>query len=137
MQGVVAAETAGSLKEQLTKLIKEMNACLEEARQELASEKQTPAEILPGTYEEMYSNWHGKMSLAAKTGDRHLAFMTLSSLNEMLEDIRIQTHISMPDTLSIYDPKDLKKEYTKAGLKPVQYRTIDDFVSGYLRKGSE
>ena len=151
IDGVVAAETAGSLKEQLTKLIKEMNACLEEARQELASEKQTPAEILPGTYEEMYSNWHGKMSLALKTGDRHLAFMTLSSLNEMIEDIRNQTHIGILDVLSVYDPKDLKKtaeefdqilqkyseEYTKAGLKPVQYRTIDDFVSGYLRKGSE
>ena len=77
--------------------------------------------------------------------------MSFSSLNEMIEDIRNQTHIGILDVLSVYDPKDLKKtaeefdqilqkyseEYTKAGLKPVQYRTIDDFVSGYLRKGSE
>lgn len=151
IDGVVTAETADSLKQQLTELVKAMHACLRESRRELASEKQTPAEVLRGTYEEMYSNWHGKMSLAAKTGDRHLAFMTLSSLNEMIEDIRSQTHMGILDALSVYDPKDLKKtaegfdqilqkyleEYAKAGMKPVKYSTIDDFVSGYLQKKSE
>ena len=37
------------------------------------------AVALIGTYEEMFSNWHGKTAQAAERGDRHLAFMSLKA----------------------------------------------------------
>ena len=39
-----------------------------------AEKKPVTADIIGGTYEEMYSNWRNKMYLAASTGNRHLAF---------------------------------------------------------------
>ena len=57
----------------------------------------------------MFSNWHGKMVQAAENGDRHLAFMSLESLNEMLADIGNAVEIGTYDVLRAYDPNDLKK----------------------------
>ena len=37
--------------------------------------------------EAMFSNWRGKIVRAAERGDRHLAFMSLESLNEMLHEM--------------------------------------------------
>ena len=40
---------------------------------------------------------------AAERGDRHLAFMSLESLNEMLNDISSEVDIGTYDALSAYD----------------------------------
>ena len=148
IDGILTAKTASDLKENLTLLMKELAVCFDKAKQELGvKKKQADAGTLSGTYEEMFSNWHGKMVLAAETGDRHLAFMTLSSLNEMIKDISDETEIRTYDILSVYDPDDLKKtvegfdrvlqeylqEYRKAGIVPKRYENIDAFVSAYTR----
>ena len=146
IEGIVSAETVPVLKERLTLLVKELTACFERERLTVLPEKK-PAdrESLQGTYEEMFSNWHGKMRAAAATGDRHLAFMSLVSLDEMLSDIRSEVDIARPDAVSAYDPEDLEKtaggfdavlrdylqEYGRAGMRAAVYPDIDAFLAAY------
>ena len=142
----VAATTVNSLKVQLTLLMKGLDSCFRRVVQQLPREKKSACgDTLSGTYEEMFSNWHGKMVQAADKGDRHLAFMSLESLNEMLNDIRSEVDIGTYDVLSAYDPGDLWKtaegfdrilklylqEYEKAGLQPARYADVDKFISAY------
>ena len=53
------------------------------------------------------------MQVAAETGDRHLAFMSLSSLNEMMAEIGSRADIGSYDVLAVYDPDDLKNISSK------------------------
>ena len=146
IDNVLAAATVKSLKEQLTLLMKGLTFCFQQEKQQLPREKKPACgDTLSGTYEEMFSNWHGKMAQAAERGDRHLAFMSLESLNEMMKDIGSEVDIGTYDVLSVYDPGDLRKtadgfnrilqqylsEYEKAGLQPVRYADVDAFVSSY------
>ena len=94
----------------------------------------------------MFSNWHGKMVLAEETGNRYLAFMTLESLNAMMEDISGECDVPSYDVLDVYDPTDLTKtregfdrilqeylrEYQKAGLSVKRFPDIDSFIKDYL-----
>ena len=148
IENVLAATTVEELKEQLTLLMKELDFCFCRIKQHLPREKKPAgADTLSGTYEEMFSNWHGKMVQAAEKGDRHLAFMSLESLNEMLNDISSEVDIGTYDVLSAYNPGDLRKtadgfdqilrqylnEYEKAGLRPARYADVDEFVAAYLK----
>ena len=150
IEAVVSAADADSLKERLTLLMKEMKACFRKIGEKLRPErKPASAEALSGTWEEMFSNWHGKMVLAAECGDRHLAFMSLSALNEMLFDLSSELDIPAYQALGAYDPGDLRRtaagfeavlgeyrrEYEKASLWPERYADIDSFVTAYLRSG--
>ena len=149
IEGVLSAGTVPALKERLTLLVKELAACFERERQAVRPEqKPADGEALRGTYEEMFSNWHGKMRIAAETGDRHLAFMSLSSLDEMLSDIRSEVDIGPLDAVSAYDPEDLERtaegfdtvlqaylrEYGRAGMKAAVYPDIDAFLTAYLKQ---
>jgi hypothetical protein len=152
LDAILTAADAGSVKESLTVLMKEMTVCFEKAHQVVRPEKiAASAAALTGSFEEMFSNWHGKMVLAAETGDRHLAFTSLESLNEMLRDISSELEIGAYDAVSAFDPGDLQKtleqfdmvledylrEYEKAGLKAERYPDIDAFVRSYLRLPEE
>ena len=140
------------LKEQLTQLMKGLDFCFHQVKGQLPRKKKPAgADTLSGTYEEMFSNWHGKMAQAAEKGDRHLAFMSLESLNEMLNDISSEVDIGTYDVLSAYDPGDLRKtadgfdrilrqylkEYEKAGLRPARYADVDEFAAEYMRNCGE
>ena len=147
IESVLAATTVNGLKEQLTLLMKRLDSCFRQVRRQLPRErKPAGADTLSGTYEEMFSNWHGKMVQAAEKGDRHLAFMSLESLNEMLNDISSEVDIGTYDVLSAYDPGDLRKtaegleknlkdylqEYDRAGIKANCFPGIDAFIASYL-----
>ena len=150
IERVISAPHEKELKEQLTVLVRELEACLQtEKRAFRAEKKPASAETLTGTFEEMFSNWHGKMHLAAVTGDQYLSFMSLVSMNEMLSGIGNEVGIGNYDVLSVYDPGDLKKtadgfdavlhnyldEYKKAGIKENRFCNIDAFLSYYMISG--
>ena len=150
IEDILTATTVAGAKEKLSLLMKEMTACFQKAKQSLPAEKRPAGpETLSGTYEEMFSNWHGKMILAAENGDHHLAFMSLESLNEMMADIRSEADIGYYDVLSVYDPGDLTKtaerfetlldayltEYDRAGVKVNRFESVDAFCSAYLNSG--
>ena len=147
---IAAAETVSCVKDRLTLLMKELEACFRKAGQAFQPEKRPAcAETLSGTYEEMFSNWHGKMVLAAESGNRYLAFMSLVSMNEMLCGISGGVDIGPFDALSVYDPADLRKtadgtgklledylrEYERAGLKANRFADVDAFIAAYLKPG--
>lgn len=148
IENAVSAEAAGSLKEALRVLMREVEASFQQAKKSVAQEEKTAvAEKLEGTYEEMYSNWRNKMILAASTGDRHLAFMSLSSLDAMLDEIGEAAGVGKYDAFQAYDPQDLNatargfdavlqdylQEYRKADLPIRHYPDVDAFVSDYLK----
>lgn len=152
IENVLKAADIQAVKERLTVLMKEMTVCFQKAKSMLPPEKKPlKAEALRGTYEEMISNWHGKMVLAVERGDRHLAFMSLESLNEMLADIGSEADIGSYDAISVYDPNDLQKtaegfeellktyltEYERAGLKANRFSDIDAFIDVYLKQETD
>ena len=147
IESIVTATTVNGLKDGLTALVRELKTCFEREKQSFRTAKKAPdAEALKGTFEEMFSNWHGKMYLAADTGNRYLAYMSLCSLNEMLSEIADGVDIAAYDVLSVYDPEDLRKtaeefdallrdylgEYRKAGWQEKRFRDIDAFAADYL-----
>ncbi len=148
MDDVVKAATVHDMKKSLTALMKKLTIFFENIQKSVQPEKKPVSmEALRGTYEEMISNWRGKMTLAAETGDRHLAFMSLVSLQMMLDGIRSELDIDSYDAVSAYDPDDLGKtaegfdkvlqeylrEYQKAGLNVNRFMNIEEFVPFYLK----
>ncbi len=149
IENVAAAGSEAELDGSLTALMRETSKCFEKEKKAFESPKEEPTpDSLRGTYEEMFSNWHGKVLLAAETDDKHLAFMTMGSLAAMIADIAGDINIDT-DPLEVfakYDPKDLSKtaagydeilakylkEYEKTGLKPVHYKDVNDFIKNYL-----
>lgn len=109
--------------------------------------KNADADMLNGTYEEMYSNWRNKMFEAAALENRHLAFMSLISTETMFSEIASKVEIAGYDVLDKYDPKDLYKtakaydavlneylkEYKKADIQMKHYFDITNFLYEYLR----
>ncbi len=88
------------------------------------------------------------MYLAASTGNRHLAFMSLISANVMFAEISSQVEIDEYDVLGCYNPEDLQqtahaydhilhtylREYKKGSISERRYSDIDAFVTDYLMK---
>ena len=145
LEGVAAAETETALRESLVRLLREIEDTFRKACESVAAPRTAPAaEQLRGTWEEMVSNWRGKLRLAAETGDRHLAMMSLVSFDGMMRQIYGDRLPAEP--LAAYDPQDLArtaesfeaaltahlKAYAAAGIAPRHYPDIDSFLDDYL-----
>ncbi len=141
IMAVICAETSEGVQAALTDLMR----C---AQADMAVETAKPvptADNLRGTYEEMYSNWRGKMYESAARGDVFSSFMAMSSLKFMLSDIGDEYDIKAPDVMAGFTPSDLQhnveafekalaeylEEYKKAGIKPLRYSDADDFAERY------
>lgn len=149
IEDIVSATSVASLQKHLSTLMRETAAVFRRVKETVAAPKKSAAkDALTGTYEEMYSNWRNKMYLAAETGNRHLAFMSLISADAMFSEIDSELNIDRYDVLGGYDFQDLHKtakayddvlekylkEYSKAGLQANCYSDIDAFVHGYRIK---
>lgn len=144
IEDVLSADSVERIQNHLTVLMRETVRVFG-ITEPPAAKKPVTADTIGGTYEEMFSNWRNKMYIAAEKGDRHLAFMSLISLNAMISGISNETEIGSYDVLGCYDPNDLNKtalacdgllneylnEYKKADLQVTRYRDIDDFVGHY------
>jgi len=109
-------------------------------------EKEPDPRKLWGTYEEMFSNFRNKFHYAAETGNTYLFYMTMVSMQAMLDEIIEENNISHYSLHSFYDPKNLSKtamifddifsqylsECKTYGVKTEIYPTVDDFVEKYL-----
>ncbi len=148
LEAVLSADAIDTLKSALTALLRKTEAVFDTAEAQFQVEKEpATADNLRGTYEEMFSNWRNKMYLAAETGNRSLAFLTMGSLDAMLREIAESVDIAAYESLSGYDPNDLWKtaeffdktienyldEYQKSGLAVRRYADIDEFVKDYLK----
>ena len=146
IEQVLSANSMEAVKQYLTILMKETIRVFEKVKQTVTdTKKPVAAENISGTYEEMYSNWRNKMYAAAKQNNRHLAFMSLNSLNGMISEIGDEAAIEQYDVLGGYDPSNLQKtaeaydeilkkylkEYEKADIPVKHYSDIDAFVREY------
>lgn len=147
IESVLSGASAGQIKKSLTMLIQETMRVFKKAEKTIPVQKQpVTADSIRGTYEEMFSNWGNKMYAASDEDNRHLAFMSMISLNAMVSDLSDEVDIAGYDVLGGYDPQDLRKtarafdhflmkyakEYQKAGLQVARYRDIDAFAAQYL-----
>lgn len=144
---VLSGNSAEQIKASLTMLVQETLRVFKKAKETLLVQKEpVTADSLRGTYEEMFSNWRNKMFAASDGDNRHLAFMSMISLNEMITNLGNEVEIAGYHVLDGYDPHDLNKaaqayddilkeylkEYQKADLQVASYRDIDAFVTAYL-----
>ena len=135
-QGVIAAATA---------TLREIRAAMP-----FPAEKAAPAAAnLTGTYEEMYSNWRGKMAEAAERNDLFASFMNLAWFQGMLQGISAEVDIPQFSILDRFDSVHLERNaalfddtlaeyeavYRQAGIEPVHYRDVDAFVQAYAESG--
>lgn len=147
IEEVLSAASVLAVQKHLTTLMKETRDVFHQVKETVGIQKKAKnGDVLIGTYEEMYSNWRNKMHAAARTGNRHLAFMSLTSASAMLSEIGEEADIDRYDVLAGYDAQDLsktanayddilekyRKEYEKAGIPVKQYADIDAFVLAYL-----
>lgn len=147
IEDVISAASAQSVQKCLSKLMRETIAVFRHVKESIAMPKKAvTGDTIAGTFEEMYSNWRNKMYAAAESGNRHLAFMSLISLNTMLSEISSNVNIGSYDVFWEYDSQDLHetaksydnilneylKEYKKAGIQVKQYSDIDAFMQDYL-----
>ena len=149
IENVVSATSVSVLQDQLTQLIKKTRATFDSKYKTIGIARKVPEkDALVGTYEEMVSNWRGKMHLAAQTNNCHLAFMSLVNFDSMLSDIRRESGIPELDVMAVYDPRDLEKtardfdrlldeylkEYKKTGITVKRYPDLNAFIKDYLKE---
>ncbi|MDE5576777.1 MAG: nucleotidyltransferase domain-containing protein [Oscillospiraceae bacterium] len=148
IESVLSANSAEQIKNALTVLMRETVRVFQSVKAAIPNQKKPTADVIGGTYEEMFSNWRNKMYCASQSRNRHLAFMSITSLNAMLSEISAETEIGDYNVFDGYDPNDLQKtaqafddflkeylnEYKKAGLEPNRFKDIDLFVKNYLEK---
>ena len=107
----IAVTMAGNLEAlrlSLTAMMRLMREFETKLASRFAAEKQPPKPAaLRGTYEEMCSNWAGKMLLAERSGDRWLAFASMSCFQSMLDEIGEETALPPFEVLADYDPENL------------------------------
>ena len=142
---IIRAETAGDVIRTATDTLREVTAALP-----FSSEKAAPAAAnLTGTYEEMYSNWRGKMAEAAERNDLFASFMNLAWFQGMLQGIAAEVDIPQFLILDRFDSVHLECNaalfddtlaeyeavYRQAGIEPVHYRDVDAFVQAYAESG--
>lgn len=145
IERVVGADSGEEIKNALAALIRETALVFRRERKKLSNGAELRAENISGTYEEMFSNWRGKMHLAADVQDRHLAFMSIANLSAMLSETGFGGRDGKYDGFGFYDPEDLGRtalgfddfldrylgEYDKAGIKPLRFPDIDSFAEYY------
>lgn len=135
VDSVISAESEETVKSALHILM--------DAAEQLFCSPLPASEAIPGTYEEMFSNWRNKMYLAAENQNRYLAFDSMHGLDSMLKALGFSY-----DVLVKFIPQDLtasavrydeimetyRKEYDKAGLPVQLYSSVDAFIEDYLKK---
>ena len=148
IESILSADSADKLKDNLTKLVRETLRVFQSVKKEIHVPKKVSADVIEGTYEEMFSNWRNKMYYASQRQDRHLAFMSIVNLNAMLFEISSEAEIGSYSVFDGYDPNDLQKtaqmfddflkdyleEYRKAVIEQNRFGDIYSFVKRYLEK---
>lgn len=149
IEEVLSANSAEAVKNRLTTLIQETARSFKKAENNIPVQKEpVTADKLKDTYEEMYSNWYNKMFAAAESSNRHLAFMSMLSMNVMISEIGSEVEINDYDVLGGYEPQNLQAaamayddvinsylaEYKNANIQVCHYPDIDEFVRDYLDK---
>lgn len=144
---IIKADNLDRIKEYATELIAGIQKLMNEKKSTILKEKELPkVDNLRGSYEEFFSNWRNKMYYAAETKNLHLAFMSMNSFQNTLDEISDEISIPKYNVLSGFNPEDLYEtakafdnilnkyleEYEKVGLKVNRYKNINEFINNYI-----
>ena len=108
--------------------------------------KSAASAALAGTYEEMYSNWRGKVEEAAQKEDTFASFVNMCSLHFMFMEIAEGVEIGTFNIMEAYSAESLadnirtfdrylqkyEKVYMRAGIRVNRFANVDEFVASYL-----
>ena len=139
---IIGCRDDADMEKPLTELLRIMLAFTKRTEERPAPTR----EDLAGTYEEMVSNWSGKMEEAAQRNDVFSSFMNMASLQFMFREVSERMAVMEYDALGRFDPDDLEgnagrfgdalkeylEEYEKAGLEPARYADARSFAEHYL-----
>ena len=144
---IIRAESSQGVVAAATETLRAITAAMP-----FPAEKAAPsASNLTGTYEEMYSNWRGKMAEANAHHDVFASFMNLAWFQGMLQGIAAEVEIPQFAMLDRFDPVHLELNaalfdetlasyeavYRQAGMQPVRYRDVEAFRKMYAPNGME
>lgn len=139
---VIRSESVDKLQKSLKRLM-----CSAREYFQIKKEKATPTkENISGTYEEMFSNWRNKMYEASERNDLYSSFMNMLSFDAMFREINEHVDIGEFEMMSRFRPGDLAQNakvfddvmkdylnvYKRAGLTPVHYENVQEFVRYYI-----
>ena len=142
---VINTEKAEDIRKNLSLLIK--NICQLFENIDVHTKEEPCKENICGTYEEIFSNWRGKMHESEEKGDVFSSFVNMLSFQFMLDDIFDGVNISRINVMEKFTPHDLHrntvsfenaldeylKEYKKASISPKIYNNVDEFTEEYLK----
>ena len=144
--GLVLAEGRENILSTASNLGRITEAFLKKRRAGLAEKKQVSAKDLEGSYEEIYSNWHGKMHRAAALDDAYLALMTAGSCQSFYDSMAEEYDMPCFQIFSDFSGKNLSGTaahfdqvmeeyaglYLKNGVELCRYNSLDEFEAAYL-----
>ena len=146
MEDVVRAADLPALRTACTALMGAMDTFLQpEVSLPLPRDLHTLQPRLTGTWEEMVSNWRGKLQQAALQDDAHLALMSIAACQFMVEEAGIPDALLPKPASHAYLPHDpaqcaenfdaflqqYGQIYYHAGMPRVIYTSLDEFIDAY------
>lgn len=106
MQQLIEARSLRQLQQCAARLVANLSCYLAQQETQFAQTQAPTADALRGTYEEMISNWRGKLILASQTEDVSLALHALAACQQMLEELSRAYALPAPNLLDGFDPRD-------------------------------
>lgn len=151
---IVNCKTLEEIKVRVDEIIKSVKALLDsmnisyeikEASESVVAKREISAADLPGTYEEIYSNWRNKMYHAVDINSAYLSFVTMNSCQEFYDEMADDYDIPRIELLVNYNPDDKlanatffdealnewKKLYDMFGLEINYYANLEEFENLY------
>lgn len=142
----INADTKRALQRDFASLLNTTGALLQQTTERLSPPKPLTADVLRGSYEEIWSNWGNKMHLAASTGDRYLALTTMANCQDFYNEMASTHGIEVLDLFDGFKLDDLDaaatrfdmilekygEHYARLGIPVLRYASLAEFTSDYL-----
>lgn len=137
---IVNCTTLEDIKCKSKSLITNVSALLEEQGIEYKKEESQKeetisvkvainADVLTGTYEEIYSNYKNKMYHAYNTGNKYLSFVTMASCQQFYDDMIFQYDIPAINLIGNYTPNDLAKNADSFEKAMIEWKKLYDLFN--------
>ena len=139
---VICGERIEDIREALAILVRDVRELMDPPKHK----KPPTAEDLKGTYEEMYSNWRGKVYEAAEREDVFSSFMNLASVDAMLAEVGETVTLGSYNAMKEFRVYNLRHnataldgvleryldEYREVGLRPRRFADVEAFLEEYV-----
>ena len=144
---IITEKRGIEIKSAMALLLRQMEAFLNQLRGKYIRKKNPTPEELRGTYEEMYSNYRGKILRARETQNPLAAFLAGAGCQDFYNDILKDCETQPMDLMKDFRASQLemfaesfdkcldeyKKQYDRQGMKVAKYESLKAFERDYLK----